>query len=231
MSYQTLFDAVSYPSFVGFGGGGQSLASLLGFGSALRWARRGRAPGVVLGVAVAVGSCYAVYRTHVLGNRIVANVETIGLFERYDAHWHDLLEVVEQARMEDGVPLDGSATKQPLGPRLRRRAGRKEKMIFALAGAAYLQFGHCDKNLANVLIYRKFMRDELSQYADLRAHNAAEIIDSALHLSFLPSPALRHMSTLMATPAFKERMQLLPGGWWQRWNFWTTGLGVPIARA
>jgi hypothetical protein len=166
-----------------------------------------------------------------MGNMIERNSEMIDLARRYDEHWMDLKEVVETARQEDGVPLDGSANDQALGTYLRKKYGRRELMVFALAGSAYLQFGFSEKSLANMLVYRKYMRDLITQYKDLRALDAAGIIDSAIHLSFLPSPALRDMSQMMTLPAFRERMGLLPGGFTDRWNFWSSGLGVPTVRA
>jgi len=229
MSRFPLFDGLHFPDMI------NSVATTpvgsVGFAPVVSWLRRGRLPAAIFGGLVAAATCYSVYKVHCFGELMEANSDTIAMLQRYDAHWRDLLEVVEQARQDDGLSLDGSDTNRPLGPRLRRRQGRKEKMTFALAGSAYLQFGFNDKSLANLLIYRKYMRDELTQYKDLRNHNAAEIIDAALHLSFLPSPALRRMNRLMLTPAFRERMSQIPGSRWQRWNFWSSGLGVPIARA
>jgi len=97
--------------------------------------------------------------------------------------------------------------------RVRPQVG---KIACSLAKAAYLQFGDRIRSAANLLITRKWMRDRLSEYADLRAHDAGNIIDAALELSFYPSKAAQCMALHRLTQAHADRMSALPtyGGWW-----------------
>jgi len=64
------------------------------------------------------------------------------------------------------------------------------------------------------LITRKFMRDKLQSYVDLRAKDIGTAIDQALYLSFLPSIALKEANSVDRTWVFEVRAMDFEGGSW-----------------
>jgi len=98
----------------------------------------------------------------------------------------------------------------------------------ALAHEAYMQFGVRERSEANLIITRKYMRDQLRDYGDLRAIDASNFIDAALPLSFLPSRSHRAMAKYMETYAMQERMATGGMAVGSRWGIgfltrWFTG--------
>jgi len=106
------------------------------------------------------------------------------------------------------------------GERRRFRPQRARDLACALANEAYMEFGNRPRNDANLITTRKFMRDLLLDFRDLRAKDALGIIDTALYLSFLPSKALIEMNIIDGTTAFVERSGDTSGrrSWW--WPVW-----------
>jgi len=137
---------------------------------------------------------------------------------RFDAHELDLMDVVRAARAADGLGPGGLELED--GPQrfCRYRPRRLQEMVYALADEAYRQFGSRPRSEANLLITRKFMRDELSVLKDLRTCDAIAIIDGALGLSFLPSQTLRGMNDLACTRVYRERSNDYLTRWWW-WPF------------
>jgi len=131
----------------------------------------------------------------------------------------DLAEVVEE-ELQAGEVV---ATVEAGVDRVRFRPRRAERIAFALAYAAYYEFGARDRNEAEVLITRKHMRDLLREHRNLRDRDAAMIIDRALYLSFLPSPTLREMNRLDQTVTFGARAA--PVASWRAWYFPFGALG------
>lgn len=87
-------------------------------------------------------------------------------------------------------------------------------MSYAVAYEAYRQFGARPKSEANVLITRKFMRDLLAEFKDLRTKDCCVIIDAALSLSFLPMVVLQDMNTMERSSwvwFFRSRVVV---SWW-----------------
>lgn len=125
-----------------------------------------------------------------------------------------LAELMEGERKEAGGGAIG-------GERRRFRPRRARDMACALAHEAYMEFGHRPRSEANLIITRKYMRDLLLEFKDLRARDALGIIDTALYLSFLPSTQLRDMNELDNTTSFVKRTADVPGSgaWW-----WPSGL-------
>lgn len=128
------------------------------------------------------------------------------LLRRYDAHEGDLCEELEG----EGFQAVGGGGP----PVVRRRARNREAIAFSLAEAAYYQFGARPRSEANLLVTRKFMRDQLQEYKDLRAKDGGVIIDLALPMSFLPSVEYREMDDLSGTSAFGRRLPV--GSLWSR---------------
>lgn len=151
--------------------------------------------------------------------------------EQFDDNYVELVSTVERAREEDGLPIGGP--EGDAGPRqrfirlARHRPGRGREMAFALAELAYFQFGFRLRSEANELITRKFMRDSLAEFKDLRKKDAAGVIDVALPLSFLPSQAMRSMGELESTDAFQDRSRADPSA---RASWWPIGRARPGQR-
>jgi len=102
-------------------------------------------------------------------------------------------------------------------PRFRPR--RFESLASAFAHEAYLQFGHRTRSEANEIITRKFLRDLALEHKDLRARDASAIVDVALHLSFLPSLALRDVNRSRRTISHWLRSQDGSSRGWLDWLF------------
>lgn len=127
-----------------------------------------------------------------------------------------LEEVMEEDRMVRGA---GPTPSSSVANRVRRRYRPQNAhvMAFALADEAYLKFGHRVRDAASLEITRKFMLDLLTANPDLRAKDAATIIDLALYPSFLPSQALRMMNAIDSTSAFDKRSRTSAwDSWWWR---------------
>lgn len=130
----------------------------------------------------------------------------------FDGGALDLVEEVEGARAET-LPLADEDGHFPL--RNGRLAGyRLRSIAYALADQTYFQYGKRDRSEANLLITRKFMRDKLEEYKDLRFKDRNEVIDMALYLSFMPTLTLRAMNEYDSTWAFEERKSDTPHSWW-----------------
>lgn len=134
-----------------------------------------------------------------------------------DTFEDDLDEVVTEVRALHAAPHAGPPVARPQLGQLRYRQHRAREMCVALADKAYFQYGHREVSDANKLITRKFMRDVLSEFKDLRTKDANIIIDGALLLSFLPSAELRRMEEISETRAYRSRANLRPT--WTRWWF------------
>lgn len=99
-------------------------------------------------------------------------------------------------------------------------------MASALAWECYAQFGSRERSEANLLVSRKFMRDLLGEYQDLRAKDKARLVDRALLLSFLPTLELQDMVELSSTHVWKDReaVSLVPAkGYFARVLSWSRG--------
>lgn len=121
-------------------------------------------------------------------------------------------EVLDRERVEQGrAPVS-----PPPGNRVRYRVVRREPMIHALASEAYFEFGYRPRDEANELITRKFMRDLLADERDLRARDAAEMIDVALGLSFLPSLQLKRVRAIETSRRYGRRASPMES-WWSGW--------------
>lgn len=191
--------------------------------------------GMAAKAAIPVVTAFSWYTAYKI-NQLLGEIAFEGTVDRtlqaFDAQPETLQAEIVQARFEDGLPLAGPDVKK--NPRFRTllgRPGRRPKIVFALAAQAYFQFGKRPPSEANMIITRKFMRDELEQYKDLRVTDALGIIDSALYMSFLPSQHLRLMNQAVRTRVYHERARDIPGTWWQRWNPWSTDHLVPAAVA
>lgn len=182
-------------------------------------------------LATAIVAGYTAYKMHEFVGEIAAERVVEKRLKRSDEQAQTLQQEVVQARVEDGLPLDGPDDKDPQPKYLRKRAGRREKMVDALVAKTYYQFGNRPTSEANLITTRKFMRDELQQYKDLRDGDALGIIDSALYPSFLPSQYLREANQMVRTRAYHERAADVPGTWWDRNNPFATKHRVPVVRA
>lgn len=163
---------------------------------------------------LALAGAYVVYRAVRLASTVRRESEAKVLISDYDVEAQpDLAEVVEE---EFRV---GEVTAGPDGeePRVRFRPRNSRRVAFALAYAAYNEFGARERSEPNLLITRKFMRDLLRDHRTLRKRDANVIIDTALYLSFLPSPELRRMNSLDQTCVFDERSA--PVASWRAWYF------------
>jgi len=132
-----------------------------------------------------------------------------------DQNQLSLAEVMVEERLGQGFTATNAGDEY----RGRFRPRNFRRMACALAYEAYVQFGTRTRSEANMLITRKFMRDQLLGFKDLRARDAASIIDTALFLSFLPSLEYREMSVLDVSSVMEERKATLPmqSPWW--WPF------------
>jgi hypothetical protein len=134
------------------------------------------------------------------------------LIRRFDSEVRLSLDeiVSEERRRADVGTVDGK--------RVRFRPQKLNDMGIALAHEAYYHFGHRPRSDANILITRKYMRDLLEEYEDLRAVDAARAIDMGLYLSFLPSSTLREMNVISDTIVFDDRDADVPSflrlPWW-----------------
>jgi len=161
-----------------------------------------------------VATGLVVYEAWRVYSRLSLEAEAKILTTAYDEEVQPALaEVVEE---EFRV---GEVTAGPDGdePRVRFRPRRARRIAVSLAGAAYNEFGARDRDAANLLITRKYMRDLLREFKTLRHSDANAIIDVALYLSFLPSQALRQMNALDQTQVFEERAA--PVASWRAWYF------------
>jgi len=145
-------------------------------------------------------------------------VYTKRLLEEFDIKEGCLEEEIENNRRLNGLAIGG-----PVVGEVVVRLGRWSKqsrrgMAFEVAAKAYFQFGHRSESEANELITRKFMRDALADYKDLRAKDASAIIDMALPLSFLPSQQRILMNGLKKTTAWRSRQDDRKNPWW--WPAW-----------
>lgn len=149
----------------------------------------------------------------------------------YDGCADNLVESVEQERKGAGVAPGDDVSGGPVAY-VRPRPARLQKMAAALAHEAYFQFGFRPRSDANLLITRKFMRDRLTTFRDLRAKDAATIVDMALYLSFLPSQALREMNIIDGTDVFGSRSEDVPDGfgWFGGFVTPTRGRWWPFGR-
>lgn len=127
----------------------------------------------------------------------------------FDSCEDNLADLIVQGRVEDGVDVSAVLDKDF---RIRFRSCRMQRMACALANSAYLQFGYRPQSEANKMVTRKFMRDELSKFPDLRVKDSLTIIDRALVLSFLPSEMFKEMRCVESTGVFGRRAQV--GSWW-----------------
>jgi len=118
----------------------------------------------------------------------------VGLFDAMDENFVGVCD-------EEGITV-GTPQQQRAG---RKRPQNRTRMAHALAHEAYMEFGHREKSAANAIITRKWMRDHIGQFKDLRAVDAAMVIDEAMPYSFLPSRALRYMNVLQTTDAWIDR--------------------------
>jgi hypothetical protein len=146
--------------------------------------------------------------------RILRERQAKGLVRRYDGGRLDLAEVIDEERRLLGgeAPAEGQ-------PRRRFRTQNLLRLATALADKAYYQFGARDESEANKLITRKYMRECLMEYKDLRAKDAAAAIDLALPLSFLPSRSLQYVNSLRRTWTYAFRSSSREKAFWL-WAFW-----------
>lgn len=91
-----------------------------------------------------------------------------------------------------------------------RRRRPKNIIAYALAQEAYYNFGARPRSEANNLITRRWMRDRMDTYKDVRHIDRASIIDIALVLSFLPSLDAREVENLAQTYTFMDRSTTTP---------------------
>jgi hypothetical protein len=91
-----------------------------------------------------------------------------------------------------------------------RKRRPKHQIAYALAQEAYYNFGARPRSEANNLITRRWMKDRLEEYNDIRFVDRASIIDIALVLSFLPSNDSREIENLSLTNTFIDRSTTVP---------------------
>lgn len=101
---------------------------------------------------------------------------------------------------------DESATKRYT---IRHRRP-KNVIAYALAQEAYYNFGARPRTEANNLITRRWMRDRMDSFGDVRFIDRASIIDKALVLSFLPTLESRETESLAQTYSFLDRSTTTP---------------------
>jgi hypothetical protein len=168
--------------------------------------------------AVAFSGCAGLWWRYQGGKEIREGIEAraTAVLRRFELHVCDIGEV----SYDDNLPVreanEGEDDKEKARPR-RRKVSRMEEMSFALAQATYFKFGRRKQNDANMLVSRRFMRDELEEYDDLRYADANVIIDKALPLSFLSTTMAIEMDKMVGSRPFADR---LVGGasmsWWER---------------
>lgn len=96
----------------------------------------------------------------------------------------------------------------------RRSKPSQQPLACALAYDAAFKFGSGrPKSEANLLITRKWMRDRMEEYKDLRKKDLSAIIDMALDLSFYASSAKREMYDHCSTDAHKQRSRASASNW------------------
>lgn len=89
---------------------------------------------------------------------------------------------------------------------VRVRPHPRTEIAMSAADEAYYEFGARSLSKANELVTRKFLRDLLRQYKDLRAKDASIIIEIALPLSFVPPQQREIMDDFARTDAYTSRV-------------------------
>lgn len=96
----------------------------------------------------------------------------------------------------------------------RRSKPSQQPLACALAYDAAFKFGSGrPRSEANLLITRKWMRDRMEEYKDLRKKDLSAIIDIALDLSFYASSAKREMYDHCSTNAHRRRLRASASSW------------------
>lgn len=140
-------------------------------------------------------------------------IAAANILRYYDGHDQGFA-FEKQAAVEEDQRLDPGEEGKPI---TRWYRSRRLGLAHALAEEAYYQFGARERTEAELLVTRKFMRDWLKEHRDLRAKDAAQIIDQALYLSFLPSTTLRDMRCVAETRRYRMR-ESHHGSWWHWWG-------------
>lgn len=130
----------------------------------------------------------------------------------FDQKLLDLNEVIEGVRIDNAEELvydeeSGELVITKPAKKLRFRAKPQRVMAYALADVGYLKFGFRPDVEANRMITRKYLLDVLSEFKDLRAYDAGEILDVAVPVSFLPSKTFQDMTLMKTTATWRDRAQ------------------------
>jgi len=168
------------------------------------------APGLL---ALAV-SAFVVYKAAPIILNFRKELEAEVLISNFDQEAQpELAEVIEEELQVGQV----TSAQEGNAERVRFRPRNRDRIVYALAYAAYNEFGARARDEASLIITRHYMRDLLREHRTLRHQDANAIIDIALYLSFLPSPALRNMNQLDQTVTFDARAVSIPS--WRAWYF------------
>lgn len=137
---------------------------------------------------------------------------TGSLLNMFDQKLLDLNEVIEGIRLDNAEELvydeeSGELVITKPAKKLRFRAKPQQVMAYALADVGYLKFGFRPDSEAYRMITRKYLLDVLSEFKDLRAHDAGEILDVAVPMSFLPSKTFQDMTLMKTTATWRDRAQ------------------------
>lgn len=90
------------------------------------------------------------------------------------------------------------------GRRERIRPQRQRLIAYSVASEAYFQFGRRRRSEANDLITRKFMRDQLAGFKDMRTTDKVAIIEMALAFSYVPPSICEEVDDFVGTNAYSS---------------------------
>lgn len=110
-------------------------------------------------------------------------------------------EFLTEEQKRSNKPITTKVSKLRDGPRVKFP---RQRFAYAVARAAYKEFGVRVKDEANIKTTRRFILKYLKDFEDLRDVDAIHAIDVGLHLSFLPSRQWKTMATGIKTKVFVE---------------------------
>ncbi len=92
--------------------------------------------------------------------------------------------------------------------KVRVRPQHARLMAYSVASEAYFKFGRRVRNEANDLVTRKFMRDLLQGYPDLRVTDKNTIIEMALAFSYIPPSISEEVDDFVGTDAYAAKVTM-----------------------
>lgn len=160
---------------------------------------------VCLALTIIVGGVYGLWKVVVWCWRYSFEMKVGKFLSMFDNHDLDLTDALIESRAVN-VELEARPRQHGVRGWQRIRKDNMTQIAYGLADEAFLFFGTRNKNKANDIITRKWMRDHISKFDSLRAKDKSTIIEMALTLSYVAPVIASQMRDIVDSDTYKGRV-------------------------